>query len=99
MCERIPAKFLMGHFMRYVRSPENKKPKLNGDICSILVRIIETSSINNCNLKEITEYARETYSVPFSKKGANELLICLYYQCGDAIKTYLDDYALKGMEN
>ena len=21
MCERIPAKYLMGHFMRYVRSP------------------------------------------------------------------------------
>ena len=52
MCERVPAKFLMGHFIRYARSPENKKPKLNGDICVVLARIIESASISNCNLKE-----------------------------------------------
>lgn len=40
MCERVPAKFLIGHLMRYARSPENKKPKLNGDICCLLVKII-----------------------------------------------------------
>lgn len=51
MCERVPAKFLIGHVLRYVRSPENKKPKLNGDICSILVKIVDTASIVNCNLK------------------------------------------------
>ena len=42
----------MGHFIRYARSPENKKPKLNGDICSVLVKIIETASISNCYVKE-----------------------------------------------
>ena len=51
ICERVPAKFLMGHFIKYVRSPDNKKPKMNGDICCILIRIIETASISNCNLR------------------------------------------------
>lgn len=40
ICERVPAKFLIGHLMKYVRSPDNKKPKLNGDICSLIVKII-----------------------------------------------------------
>lgn len=54
MCERVPARFLIGHFIRYAKSPENKKPKLNGDICTILIKIIEITSIFNCNLKEVT---------------------------------------------
>lgn len=98
MCERVPAKFMMGHFIRYARSPENKKPKLNGDICVVLARIIESASISNCNLKETVEYARDTYAVPFSKKGAQELLICLYSQAGDSIKPMLDENTLKNME-
>lgn len=53
MCERIPAKFLIGHFIRYAKSPENKKPKINGDICTAIIKIIETVSINNCDTKEI----------------------------------------------
>jgi hypothetical protein len=51
MCERVPARFLIGHFIRYAKSPENKKPKLNGDICSIIIKIIEVASISNCSLK------------------------------------------------
>lgn len=70
MCERIPAKFLIGHFIRYAKSPENKKPKINGDICTAIIKIIETVSINNCDIKEIAEYSKECYAVPFSKKGA-----------------------------
>ena len=37
--------------------------------------------------------------MPFSKKGAQELLVCLYTQAGDSIKPMLDEYSLKGMEN
>ena len=70
MCERVPGKYLIGHFIRYVRSPENKKPKLNGDICSLLVKVIETVSIVNVNVKEVVGFAKDTYAVPFSKKGA-----------------------------
>ena len=98
MCERIPARFLTGHFIKYALRPENKKPKINGDICQVLIKIIETASITNCFLKEIAEYARDTYAVPFSKKGAQELLICLYTHAGDQIKPYLDETTLKAMD-
>ena len=53
ICGRVPAKFLIGHILRYVRSADNKKPKLNGDVCSLLIKIVETVSISNCNLKEL----------------------------------------------
>jgi hypothetical protein len=43
-------------------------------------------SISNCNLKELVEYAKETYAIPFSKKGAQELLIYLYTQAGEPVK-------------
>lgn len=62
------------------------------------MKIIETSSINNCYLKEIAEYAKDTYAVPFSKKGAQELLLCLYTHAGDQIKPYLDDSTLKALD-
>ena len=52
MCERVPARFLIGHFIKYALRPENKKPKLNGDICVVIIKIIETASIANCFLKE-----------------------------------------------
>lgn len=98
MCQRVPAKFLIAHFIKYAQSPENKKPKLNGDICSILIKIIEHSSINNCNTRELADYAKETYAVPFSKKGAQELLACLYSHLGDTLRPLLDEATLKPME-
>ena len=90
MCERVPARFLIGHFIKYALRPENKKPKLNGDICIVIIKVIQTASIANCFLKETVQYAKDTYSVPFSKKGAQELLVCLYNHAGDQIKPYLD---------
>lgn len=98
-CERVPAKFLVGHFIRYAKSPENKKPKINGDICSVIIKIIETSSINNCDVREITEYAKDCYAIPFSKKGGQELLTCLYSHLGESIRPLLDDNILKNMES
>ena len=46
----------------------------------------------------MVEYAKETYAVPFSKKGAQELLVCLYTHAGEAVKTSLDDNTLKAMD-
>jgi hypothetical protein len=37
---RIPGKYIIGHIIRYIKSTEGKKPKLNGDACTLLVRII-----------------------------------------------------------
>jgi len=58
ICNRIPAKFVIGHIIRYVRSTEGKKPKLNGDTCLFITKIVEIVSLKICNLREIAEYAK-----------------------------------------
>lgn len=98
MCKRIPGKYLVGHITKYIRSTEGKKPKLNSDACSLIVKIIENVSLGNIALKEAMEYAKETYGVPFSRKGAAELLTCIYSYVGEQIKTYLDANTYKAME-
>jgi hypothetical protein len=49
-------------------------------------------------VKDLAEYAKETYAVSFSKKGAVELLNCLYSYQGEALKSMLDDVTIKGMD-
>jgi hypothetical protein len=56
--KRVPGRYFVGHIIRYIRSTEGKKPKLNGDVCILLIRIIENISMSNCSLKELAEYAK-----------------------------------------
>lgn len=44
------------------------------------------------------EYAKETYAVPFSKKGAQELFINLYMHVGESLKTMIDDSTVKALD-
>jgi hypothetical protein len=37
---RLPGRYIIGHIIKYIKSTEGKKPKLNGDACTLLVRII-----------------------------------------------------------
>ena len=53
--------------------------------------------LDNLYLKELAEFGKETYAVQFSKKGASELLSCLYLNAGENLKRYLDEPTEKGM--
>ena len=87
----------MGHILRYIRSTEGKKPKLNGDTCVLLVKVIEMVDLKNLHLKELAEFGRDCYAIQFSRKGATELLSCLFLQSGDKVKKYLDEPTIKVM--
>ena len=40
LCRRIPSTFIIGHLIKYVRSTQGKKPKMNSDLCSLIVKVI-----------------------------------------------------------
>lgn len=72
---------------------------MNSDACSLIVKIIELVSINNCDVKEVTNFGMECFAVQFSKKGAVELFHCLYANLGNSIKPLLNSETLKELEN
>lgn len=47
ICQRIPGEFVVGYFIEKVRALDNKKPKLNADVCGCICRLIELVSIGN----------------------------------------------------
>jgi hypothetical protein len=76
-----------------------KRPKVNSDACTLLVKVVEAASISNLNAKELIEFGKETFAGQFSKKGGAELLACLYSYLGDGIKGSLDEVTIKGMDS
>ena len=46
--------------------------------------------LKNLHLKELAEFGRDCYAIQFSRKGATELLSCLFSQSGDKVKKYLE---------
>lgn len=51
MCKRIPGKYIVGHIIRYIKSTEGKKPKINSDACTLIAKVIETISVSNIAVK------------------------------------------------
>lgn len=51
ICSRVSPKFITGHIIRYIRSTEGRKPKLNSDAASLLSKIIDAVSLANCDSK------------------------------------------------
>jgi len=51
MCKKLPGKYVIGHIIKYIRSTDGKKPKLNGDAAVLISKIIDNISIGNCNQK------------------------------------------------
>lgn len=50
ICKTVPPKFISGHIIRFTKSVD-KRPKVNSDACSLLVKVIEAVSVSNLNAK------------------------------------------------
>lgn len=51
ICRRVPGNFIVGHIIKYIRSTEGKKPKLNSDACVLISKVMENISIKNIPLR------------------------------------------------
>ena len=47
ICEKIPGIFIVGYLIEKTKALDNKKPKLNQDVCGCIGRIIDIVSISN----------------------------------------------------
>jgi len=50
VCKTVPPKFISGHIIRCAKNVD-KRPKVNSDACSLLVKVIEAVSLSNLNTK------------------------------------------------
>lgn len=50
ICKSVPPRFISGHIIRCAKAIE-KRPKVNSDACTLLVKIVEAVSISHLNSK------------------------------------------------
>lgn len=77
---------------------DNKKPKLNADVCGCICRIIDIVSISNIPVRETILFANECYKIQFSKKGGVDLIKKIYSYIGEQVKVYLEADTYASME-
>lgn len=57
ICQKIPGTFIVGYFLEKIKLLDNKKPKLNADVCNCICKIIDIVSINNIPIRETILFA------------------------------------------
>lgn len=51
ICKSVSPRYICGHLIRCSKTVAASKPKINGDTCTLIVKVIEAVSISNLNSK------------------------------------------------
>jgi cytoskeleton-associated protein 5 len=91
MCETISPKVVVGKMLQAVEG--SNKPKVVGEACNLLRKIIDEFGLHSMDLKAVLDFAKLQVgnTSPIVKGPAQALLVAMYSFIGDALVPMLND--------